>query len=135
MNVRKDMSTIIQSAQTTYASRVKTGNTPLIVPSLALIARNRSIITGTPLAAAPNLQARQSFRSNSRVNGEDDEEDDDDEFLDVESEEGNKAKEEDGVVEESGGFVQAPPPDALVHKRLAVPTRHIYRFVDSFDVG
>ena len=134
VNDRKEMSTIIQAAQTTYASRVKTGNTPLIVPSSALIARNRSLITGTPLAAAPNLQSRPSFRSNSRVNGDDDEEDDDDEFLDVESEEGNKAKEEDGVVEESGGFVQAPPPDALIQKRLAVPTRHVYRFEYAFDV-
>lgn len=121
------MSTIVQGAITTYASRVKTGNTPLIVPSPALIARNRSILTGTPLAPAPNLQSRTPFRTNSRMNDDDDEEDEDDEFLDIESEDGKKDKEDD-LLEESGGFVLGPPADALIHRRPAIPTNHIYRY-------
>jgi len=110
------MSTIIQGAITTYASRVKTGNTPLILPSSGLIARNRSIITGTPLAPAPSLQSRTPFRTNSRMNDEDEDEDEDDEF-----------KEEDDL-EESGGFVLGPPPEALIQRRHAIPTKHIYRY-------
>ena len=122
------MSTLVQAATTTYASRLKTGNTPLIIPSPSLLARNRSLVTGTPLAAPPALQSRQSFRSSSRMNGDDDDnDDDDDEFLDVESEEGKKDKEEDDL-EESGGFVQGPPPEALIQRRNAQPTRHIYRY-------
>ena len=121
------MSTIIQGAITTYASRVKTGNTPLILPSSGLIARNRSIITGTPLAPAPSLQSRTPFRTNSRMNDEDEDEDEDDEFLDVESDEGKKDKEEDDL-EESGGFVLGPPPEALIQRRHAIPTKHIYRY-------
>ena len=121
------MSTIVQGATTTYASRVKTGNTPLIIPSPALIARNRSLVTGTPLAVAPALQARPSFRSNSRMNDDDDDDDDDDEYLDVESEEGKKEKEEDDL-EETAGFVQGPPAEALIQRRNAVPTKHFYRY-------
>jgi chromatin structure-remodeling complex subunit SFH1 len=124
------MSTIVQGALTTYASRVKTGNTPLIVPSPSLIARNRSIVTGTPLVPAANVQSRMSFRSNSRMNDDDDDEDEDEEFLDVESDEGKKDKEEDEL-EETGGFVQGPPPDVLIHRRNALPTKHIYRYTHS----
>jgi hypothetical protein len=120
------MSTIVQAATTTYASRIKTGNTPLIVPSPALIARNRSLVTGTPLVAPPTLQSRQPFRSNSRLNGDDNDDDDDDEFLDVESDEGKKDKEEDDL-EESGGFVLGPPPETLIQRRNALPTKHVYR--------
>lgn len=120
------MSTIVQGATTTYASRVKTGNTPLIIPSPSLVARNRSLVTGTPLTAPPSLQARQIFRSNSRMN-DDDDDDDDDEFLDVESDEGKKEKEEDDL-EESAGFVLGPPPEALIQRRNAVPTKHFYRY-------
>ena len=122
------MSTVVQGAITTYASRIKTGNTPLIVPSPAVIARNRSIITGTPLAPAPALQARQSFRSNSRMNEDDEDEDEEDEFLDVESDEGKKDKEEEEL-EESGGFVLGPPADSLIQRRYAIPTKHIYRYI------
>jgi hypothetical protein len=122
------MSTLVQAATTTYASRIKTGNTPLIIPSPALLARNKSLVTGTPLAAPPTLQTRPSFRSStSRVNGDGEDDDDDEDFLDVESDEGKKDKEEDDV-EESGGFVQGPPPDALIQKRNAQPTRHVYRY-------
>lgn len=121
------MSTLVQAATTTYASRIKTGNTPLIIPSPSLLARNRSLVTGTPLAAPPTLQTRQSFRSSSRMNGDDDEDDDDGEFLDVESDEGKKDKEEEDA-EESGGFVQGPPPDALIQRRNAQPTKHVYRY-------
>jgi hypothetical protein len=120
------MSTIVQAATTTYASRIKTGNTPLIVPSPALIARNRSLVTGTPLVPPPTLQSRQPFRSNSRLNGDDGDDDDDDEFLDVESDEGKKDKEEDDL-EESGGFVLGPPPETLIQRRNALPTKHVYR--------
>jgi hypothetical protein len=121
------MSTIVQAATTTYASRIKTGNTPLIILSPALIARNRSLVTGTPLVPPP--VAARPFRSNSRlVNGDDDDDDDDDEFLDVESDEGKKDKEEDEL-EESGGFVLGPPPDTLVQRRNAMPTKHVYRYI------
>ena len=98
------MSTIVQGATTTYASRVKTGNTPLIIPSPSLVARNRSLVTGTPLAAPLSLQPRQSFRSNSRMN-DDDDDDDDDEFLDVESDEGKKEKEEEDLEESAGLYL------------------------------
>jgi chromatin structure-remodeling complex subunit SFH1 len=121
------MSTIVQGATTTYASRIKTGNTPLIIPSPSLVARNRSLVTGTPLTVPPSLQARPSFRSNSRMNDDDDDDDDDDEFLDVESDEGKKEKEEDDL-EESAGFVLGPPPEALIQRRNAVPTKHFYRY-------
>jgi chromatin structure-remodeling complex subunit SFH1 len=121
------MSTIVQGATTTYASRVKTGNTPLIIPSPALIARNRATVTGTPLAVAPTLQSRLSFRSNSRMNDDEDDEDEDDEFLDVDSDEAKKDKEEEEL-EESGGFVLGPPPEALIYRRHAIPTKHIYRY-------
>ena len=120
------MSTIVQAATTTYASRIKTGNTPLIIPSPALVARNRSLVTGTPLVPPPALQSR-PFRSNSRLNGDDDDDDDDEEFLEVESEEGKKDKEEDEL-EESGGFVLGPPPDTLIQRRNAVATKHVYRW-------
>jgi hypothetical protein len=128
------MSTIVQAATTTYASRIKTGNTPLIVPSPATVARNRSIVTGTPLAPAPALQSRPSFRSNGRMNEDDDDDGDDDEFLDVESDEGKKGK-EDEELEESGGFVLGPPPDALVQRRNAVPTKHYYRYGYLLEMG
>lgn len=121
------MSTIVQGAITTYASRIKTGNTPLIIPSPSLVARNRSLVTGTPLAAPPALQSRTSFRSNSRMN-DDDDDDEDDDFLDVESDEGKKDKEEEELLEESAGFVLGPPPDALIQRRYAVPTKHFYRY-------
>ena len=61
------------------------------------------------------------------MNGEDDDDDDDDEFLDVESDEGKKEKEDEDV-EESAGFVQGPPADALIQKRNAQPTKHVYRY-------
>jgi len=121
------MSTLVQAATTSYASRIKTGNTPLIIPSPALLARNKSLVTGTPLAAPPTLQTRPSFRTSSRMNGDGDDDDDDDDFLDVESDEGKKDKEEDDL-EESGGFVQGPPPDVLIQRRNAQPTRHVYRY-------
>ena len=134
--IAKDkMSTIVQGATTTYASRIRTGSTPLLVPSPATIAKQRSIITGTPLAPAPTLQSRPSFRSNSRMNDDDDDDDDDDdEFLDIESDEGKKDKEEDGLVEESGGFVVGPPPDALIQRRNAIPTKHYYRYYKRFGM-
>lgn len=119
------MSTLVQAATTTYASRVKTGNTPLIIPTPALLARNKSLVTGTPLLAPPTLQSRPSFRSSSRMNGDDDD-DDDDEFLDIESDDGKK-KEEEEDLEESSGFVLGPPPDALIQRRNAAPTKHLYR--------
>jgi hypothetical protein len=119
------MSTLVQAATTTYASRIKTGNTALIIPSPSLIARNRSLVTGTPLAIAPPLQSRPSFRSSSRLNGDDDDEDDD-EFLEIESDEGKKEKEEEDL-EESGGFVLGPPADILIQRRHAAPTKHLYR--------
>ena len=122
------MSTIVQAAITTYASRIKTGNTPLIIPSPSLIARNRSLVTGTPLAAPPALQSRPTFRSSSRMHDDDEDEDEDDGFLDVESDEGKKDKEEEELLEESAGFVLGPPPDALIQRRQAVPTKHIYRY-------
>lgn len=121
------MSTIVQGATTTYASRVKTGNTPLIIPSPALIARNRVVATGIPLAAAPTLQSRSSFRSNSRMNDDDDDDDEEDGFLDVDSDEGKKDKDEEEL-EESSGFVLGPPHEALIHRRHAIPTKHIYRY-------
>lgn len=117
---------MVQAATTTYASRIKTGNTPLIIPSSTTFARNRSLVTGTPIAAAPQLQSRQSFRSSSRMNDDDDDDDEDDEFLDVESDEGKKDKEEEDL-EESGGFVPGPPPDVLIHRRNANMTKHVYR--------
>lgn len=117
------MSTAVQAATTTYASRVKAGNTPLIIPSAATVARQRSLITGTPLAVAPALQARPSFRSSSRINDDDD----DDDFLDVDSEDGKKDKVEEDLIEESGGFVLGPPPEALIQRRPAIQTRHMYR--------
>ena len=120
------MSTLVQAATTTYASRIKTGNTALIIPSPSLIARNRSLVTGTPLATAPALQSRPSFRSSSRLNGDDDDDDDDEEFLEIESDEGKKDKEEEDL-EESGGFVLGPPADVLIQRRHAAPTKHIYR--------
>jgi hypothetical protein len=120
------MSTLVQAATTTYASRVKTGNTPLIIPSPALLARNKSLVTGTPLLAPPTLQSRPSFRSSSRMNGDDDDDDDDDEFLDIESDDGKK-KEEEEDLEESSGFVLGPPSDALIQRRNAAPTKHLYR--------
>jgi chromatin structure-remodeling complex subunit SFH1 len=126
------MSTAVQAATTTYASRVKAGNTPLIIPSAATVARHRSLITGTPLAVAPALQARPSFRSTSRMN-EDDDDDDDDDFLDVDSEDGKKDKVEEDVIEESGGFVVGPPPEALIQRRPAMPTRHMYRYFPCRD--
>jgi chromatin structure-remodeling complex subunit SFH1 len=129
------MSTIVQGATTTYASRIRTGNTPLLVPSPATVAKQRSVITGTPLAPAPTLQARPSFRSNSRMNDDDDDDDEDNEFLDIESDEGKKDKEEDGLVEESGGFVLGPPPDALIQRRNAVPTKHHYRYFWAWKLG
>jgi chromatin structure-remodeling complex subunit SFH1 len=118
------MSTAVQAATTTYASRVKAGNTPLIIPSAATVARQRSLVTGTPLAVAPALQARPSFRSSSRMNDDDD---DDDDFLDVDSEDGKKDKVEEDLIEESGGFVLGPPPEALIQRRPAMQTRHMYR--------
>ena len=127
------MSTAVQAATTTYASRVKAGNTPLIIPSAATVARQRSLITGTPLAVAPALQARPSFRSSSRMNDDDD--DDDDDFLDVDSEDGKKDKVEEDLIEESGGFVLGPPPEALIQRRPAMPTRHIYRYCACEDEG
>ena len=120
------MSTIVQAGTTTYASRIKTGNTPLIIPSSTTLARHRSLVTGTPLAPAPQLQSRPSYRSSSRMNGDDDDDEDDVEFLDVESDEGKKDKEEEDI-EESGGFVLGPPPDVLIQRRNASMTKHVYR--------
>jgi len=117
---------MVQAGTTTYASRIKTGNTPLIIPSPATVARNRSIVSGTPLAPAPQSQSRLSYRSNSRMNGDDDDEEEDDEFLDVESDEGKKDKEEEDI-EESGGFILGPPPDVLIQRRNASMTKHVYR--------
>jgi hypothetical protein len=122
------MSTIVQAATTTYASRIKTGNTPLIIPSQTTLARNRSLVSGTPLAPAPQIQSRLSFRSSSRMNGEDEDEDDDDDFLDVESDDAKKDKEEEDL-EESGGFVLGPPPDVLIQRRNATMTKHVYRYL------
>jgi chromatin structure-remodeling complex subunit SFH1 len=124
------MAAMVQAATTTYASRVKSGNTPLILPSAATVARHRSLVTGTPLAVAPSLQPRPSFRSNSRMNDDDDDDDeeDDDGLLDVDSEDGKKDKEDEDLIEERGGFVLGPPPEALIQRRPAMPTRHIYRY-------
>ena len=60
---------------------------------------------------------------------DDDEDDEDEEYLDVESEDGKKDKEDEGLIEERGGFVLGPPPEALIQRRPAIPTRHIYRYV------
>src|SRR5690348_3390047 len=107
------MSTIVQAATSTYASRIKTGNTPLIIPSSTLVARNRALVTGTPLATTTPVPSARPlrFRSSSvRMNGDEDdeeeEEEEDEDFLDIESdEEGGKKEKEDEEWEESGGFV------------------------------
>jgi hypothetical protein len=136
---------MIQAATSTYASRIKTGNTPLIIPSSSVLVRNRALVTGTPLATtAPPVPASitrpQRLRSSSvRMNGEDEDEDEEDEEdeedLDIESDEETvkKDKEEEEEWEESGGFVAGPPPDVLIQRRNAPVTKHVYRYASVSD--
>jgi len=139
-----EMSTIIQAATSTYASRIKTGNTPLIIPSSSVLVRNRALVTGTPLATTatpvPASSARpQRLRSSSvRMNGEEEDEDEEDEEdeedLDIESDEETVKKDkEEEEWEESGGFVAGPPPDVLIQRRNAPVTKHVYRYVTVSD--
>jgi chromatin structure-remodeling complex subunit SFH1 len=126
------MSTLVQAATSTYASRLKTGNTPLIIPSSSVLARNRALVTGTPLATSTPLPSARPkrFRSSSlRDEDEDDEDEDEEDFLDVESdEEAAKKEKEDEEWEEHGGFVTGPPAEVLIQRRNAPVTKHIYRY-------